>query len=603
MPISSIFSMSVGDYAKLVSDMFCNFTSKCICNKTQIKCEGWIPDAVPDMIKEVVVTEINPAYHLYRRRFCKVSWPNVVKLAIFSSLKPVAMWLQDGVFDCLGQLRVFKLNTDSSLFLTSGSFSGLVNVVDFDVSECTYLDWSELLQVLSKKSNFPNLTHLRLAGAGRYKQLILMQEFVNAIALRPVTYLDISYVPSSLHFYTTDNLCNTLDTFIYRNAQIIKLAPPRYTCGSLSLLDVSGSDWFAREFEAITCVDSYFVYELDRFFSAVSVLYMNQMVITPGKFKISNCSFFLFSNAFVTEFHFSYNVLPGFDLMLVNNRLEYLDLSNNKIEKINELAFANLSQLDKLDVSHNHLHKIASNENHLPLLFAHNRKLRVLDLSSNGIPFLPDDIFISNELLQYLDLSRNLLEQVHFKLSHLHNMKYLDLSFNAIKRLDERSRQALDALVVSSLQLHTIRELNISLEGNPFSCDCESLPFLEWFVASAIFTFTRHTYQCQLEGKGIPINSAAVSVAEEDCDRIKRKRIAVLTSTIIPAVGVSVLFVVILILCKRRRRKKLRQQFEDRLRLLYENNLEYQFPVFLSYSSIDSEFVVQHVRQPLQVTG
>ena len=591
----------MGDDATLVKDVFC--TPKCICNKTQIKCEGLIPDAIPDMIKEVVVTEINPANHLYRRRFCKVSWPNVVKLAIFSSLKPVAMWLHNGVFDCLGQLRFFKLNTDSSLLLTNGSFSGLVNVVDFDVSGCTYLRWSELLQVLSIKSNFPNLTHLRLAGAGRYTHLILSQQFVDAIAQRPVTYLDISYVPSSLRFDTISSRCNTLDTIIYRDAQIIDLFLPLHACYSLSHLDVSGSDWFVREFASITCVSSYFVYELDTFFRAVSVLYMNQMVITPGKFKISNCSFFLFNNAFVTEFHFSYNVLPGFDLMLVNNRLEYLDLSNNKIEKINELVFANLSQLDKLDLSHNHLHKIASNENHFPLLFAHNKKLRVLDLSSNGIPFLPDDIFISNELLQNLDLSRNLLEQVHFKISHLYNMKFLDLSFNAIKRLDARSREALDALGASSLQLHTIRELNISLEGHPFSCDCESLPFLEWFVASAIFTFTRHKYQCQLEGKKIPMNSAAVSVSEEDCDRIKRKRIAVLASSIIPAVGVSILFVVILILCKRRRRKKLQQQFEDRLRLLYENNLEYQFPVFLSYSSTDSEFVVQHVRQPLQVTG
>lgn len=601
MPFGSNFSMSMGDDATLVKDVFC--TPKCICNKTQIKCEGWIPDAIPDMIKEVVVTEINPAYHLYPRRFCKASWPNVMKLAIFSSLSSVAMWLRDGVFDCLGQLRGFKLNTESSLFLTNASFSGLVNVVDFDVSGCTYLRWSELLQVLSKKSILPNLTHLRLAGAGRYKHLILSQQFVDAIALRPVTYLDISYVPCSLHFYKINNFCNTLDTIIYRDAQIIGLFLPLYACDSLSHLDVSGSDWFVRDFASITCVNSFFVYELDTFFRTVSVLYMNRMVITPGKFKISNCSFFLFNNAFVTEFHFSYNVLPGFDLMFVNNRLEYLDLSNNNIEKINELAFANLSQLDKLEVSHNHLHKIASNENHFPLLFAHNRKLRVLDLSSNGIPFLPDDIFISNELLQNLDLSRNLLEQVHFKISHLYNMKFLDLSFNAIKRLDVRSREALDALVGSSLQLHTIRELNISLEGNPFSCDCESLPFLEWFVASAIFTFTRHTYQCQLEGKKIPMNSAAVSVAEEDCDRIKRKRIAVLVSSIIPAVGVSVLFVVILILFKRRRRKKLQQQVEDRLRLLYENNLDYQFPVFLSYSSIDSEFVVQHVRQPLQVTG
>ncbi|CAF0939321.1 unnamed protein product [Brachionus calyciflorus] len=83
----------------------------------------------------------------------------------------------------------------------------------------------------------------------------------------------------------------------------------------------------------------------------------------------------------------------------------FMDLSSNKLQKINTNIFKNLEVLEKLNLSNN---KIALTENN----FQHLKSLKSLDLSGNQLQYIHPNVFNSLNRLEYLDLSNNNLEKV-----------------------------------------------------------------------------------------------------------------------------------------------------------------------------------------------
>ena len=217
-----------------------------------------------------------------------------------------------------------------------------------------------------------------------------------------------------------------------------------------------------------------------------------------------------------------------------------------------------------------------------------------IDLSCNNLPYIPAGTFRFNPHLKDVNLSQNAFVQLSFNFAHLSNLSVLDLRNNRISYLDPNSRQKVDAFY----RKHTETILTILLDGNPFSCGCEALEFLQWFITSPIFNLS---YACYLGGSYIPLNEAAVDAAKEECDRPKRRLRNILLSTILPAVAFVVSVSAFIKLHKRYKRKKLQRRFEDRIRLIQDDTTGFTFTVFLSYCSLDGEFVVRHIRQPLEV--
>ena len=76
-------------------------------------------------------------------------------------------------------------------------------------------------------------------------------------------------------------------------------------------------------------------------------------------------------------------------------------------------------------------------ERQLQNLFINCPLLHLIDISSNNLTSLPDDIFGYNVLLEHIDISRNNLATFTLDLSGLGNLNTLDLSFNRIKILDQ----------------------------------------------------------------------------------------------------------------------------------------------------------------------
>ena len=570
----------------------------CPCTETQIHCHGIVPDPVPETTKEVVVSDLHPKEY-YTGRFCNLTWQNVAILSIKTSML-YPFNLRDGVFNCLEQLRTFKLHAEALFHVSSRSFTGLTNILTMDLSGCRRLYWSDLYKVFSLHSNFPNLTHLNLSRP-HYLPFHFNRDWETVLGLRPITFIEISQTIVSLSLSSNNTLCDTLSTLVMQDSFISQSGTVR--CSSVRTLDLSGNPFTTDFLKRYTCVNKSIHFVLDLLENTARVLYWNRIATVTEGLTMNNCSFFMFMNTSIRELHFAHNHLPNFDVNLINPHLEYIDLSYNKIENISSNAFLYLTSLLRLNLSNNNLYKAHSFEDRFLVLYKNVGHLKILDLSYNKLSYLPHDTFISNGNLEQLNMAGNRLQQIDFSIAHLSNLKILDLQSNAIKYLNKYSRHSLDQLYHIQQTMNTTnRTFQVLLENNPFSCECSSLGFLRWFVASPIFSITSEYYQCHLQGQVIPITALAVDASQEDCERTKHQRRMNVLLSILPPTGGSAIVIVLILLYKRRQRRLLEQRYADRVRLLRENDIGFQFPVLLSYASSDFDFVAYNILRPLRVS-
>ncbi|XP_074481699.1 toll-like receptor 1 [Sebastes fasciatus] len=106
------------------------------------------------------------------------------------------------------------------------------------------------------------------------------------------------------------------------------------------------------------------------------------------------------------------------------SHLQYLDISHNSIQRLNGAPFSGLSQLCYLKVTHCGLQEIS------PSVFSHTPALKVLNISYNDLPVVPD---ISSKLLKILDLANNLYNsyQIPASFQNLTNLDVLSLGSTA----------------------------------------------------------------------------------------------------------------------------------------------------------------------------
>ena len=156
--------------------------------------------------------------------------------------------------------------------------------------------------------------------------------------------------------------------------------------------------------------------------------------------------------------------------------LRSLDLSNNQLAVIHPEAFSVQNQsLRELNLSralynHSSVMDLATS-----LRWSSLGTLRGLDLSSNGLVYLPSRIFSHLTSLRRLQLSNNSLVSIHNStFSGLERLEELDLTLNALKTVSEEGLQELDSL----------RDATLLLGENPFTCKCGIEPFALWLNRS-----------------------------------------------------------------------------------------------------------------------
>lgn len=168
--------------------------------------------------------------------------------------------------------------------------------------------------------------------------------------------------------------------------------------------------------------------------------------------------------------------LDGSNLFLPLKKLEYLNLSGNRLQKLQSYSFVELSNLYSLDLSNNKISNISK------IALAGLGHLKTLNIADNLLSRIDSNWFtdISSDLREF-DVSNNRLTFIDTADVHsLSSLNLLNLSTNAIKVIDKGALDNLTNMVIldlsynqlqfvpkESLQLmETLKKL--ILNGNPF---------------------------------------------------------------------------------------------------------------------------------------
>uniref|UniRef100_T1KN92 LRRCT domain-containing protein n=2 Tax=Tetranychus urticae TaxID=32264 RepID=T1KN92_TETUR len=223
--------------------------------------------------------------------------------------------------------------------------------------------------------------------------------------------------------------------------------------------------------------------------------------------------------------------------------LEYLDLSNNKIQLINGKSFRGFSLVKKLILNNNQIlitgdnypkglfkgfHELTelhlassfadtSNPQFMPNLISLLKEgnltnLNILNLESNGITNFPDETaFCTLPSLQKLFLAGNSLDQVRVNFTCTPKLRTLDLSHNLVKHLDNISTSFIDDLP---------RSFHINLTGNAFACDCRMDHFLSWIKRTPLFVMGKDNYICLSGYPEVNVHRRLIQLLPDDleCD-------------------------------------------------------------------------------------
>ena len=589
--------------------------TECIQRNQRMICNDCIPRTVPDTVDEIVLNALH-GYRVVAHGFCKVSWAKVKMLSISNDFDypGASTIIVDYAFDCLNKVETLKLSTRRLTNLTENSFYGLLNVRLLDLTTCIRLETPALTTALSLYTVVPNLNQLILSNMGSaYSGIQLSQEFIDVLAQRNITELNLSSSFVEFADVPFGRLCETLQMFNLSRAHILYTSIiPHVACESLQVVDFSGTQFpksviLPRNLTVKNvkmCWNSGWF----EFFSRVRVIFLNNNNILPVDHYvyIENSTLTCAVNNAIREWHISGYNIPKFELEIIfrQNHLTYFDLSNNRIERLGPNTFRRLAHLKKLDLSNNKL-GIATTET-FTVVFRNNSKLISLNLAYNDLVYLPEKVFQFNRRLQQLDLTGNKITQIHFKISELTYLIYIDFRSNLINNLDASSRRQINMLYNNKQTYKNIMGTNkkivIDLRDNPFSCSCHSLDFIRWFVNSPVFDDSRDEYFCEIDGQHIPMDTNAITTAKYDCDKPIRKMRQVLLSTLVPCITLSIAGIVSIILFKKYRKFKNVQKLRKNVAHINDETYGYRFPVFLSYASEDSMFVEVHILQPLKVS-
>ncbi|KAK1755110.1 adenylate cyclase [Echria macrotheca] len=156
------------------------------------------------------------------------------------------------------------------------------------------------------------------------------------------------------------------------------------------------------------------------------------------------------------------------------SKLTYLDVSNNRLEQLDNAELSNLNGLLKLNLANNRL-------NHLPAYFGAYRSLRTLNISSNFLDKFPT-FLCDLESLVDLDMSFNLVSGFPDCIGKLKNLEKFVITNNRLTGTLPESFKELESLRELDIKYNTISGIDV----------ISKLPKLEILAAdhNAISQFT-----------------------------------------------------------------------------------------------------------------
>ena len=220
-------------------------------------------------------------------------------------------------------------------------------------------------------------------------------------------------------------------------------------------------------------------------------------------------------------------LLPAIDFMR-NGSIKYVDVSNNIFERAPDPfhCYHTISTMEHVDISHCQMYCITNNfftkcqwllkyinashnnfgllqegcnENPNPRdiskLFEPLTMLDSLDLSYNSLSFLYEDFLQTQENLRELRISHNDLTSWRSNMTKWIHLELLDLSYNSLTTLSLETRLTLTQLQENPKK-RTKEHISLNLVGNPLTCTCKNIPFLQWLARTEVYLEDFKLYQC-----------------------------------------------------------------------------------------------------------
>lgn len=337
-----------------------------------------------------------------------------------------------------------------------------------------------------------------------------------------------------------------------------------------------GCYWLKLNGAKFTASDSFIGFE------QITHLYLSNM---PANSVLGENSFRNLLNLTYLEISNNYIVSLAENIFINQTELKFLNLTGNNLRSLPDGIFKYTKKLLRVDLSHNQLDTIYSGTfddliDLKGLDLSYNKlnfdefqapindlaKLKSLNVAENSSITLSNITFGDMQMLQWLNLSGNRLEQIQSGfLDGLINLKHLNLSSNKISTVS-RDLWRVNELDLSNNRLETINDEDLQklsqrselkLDANPWKCECDS-------------EFNKFLQTQQRLGylKNVKCDTNLTLIEKLDvCEEIdKYKRLKIIISSLVCGFGLFVLVVVVAVCYKNKHRTKTRSRNHNSFR-------------------------------------
>ncbi|XP_044011936.1 SLIT and NTRK-like protein 4 isoform X2 [Aphidius gifuensis] len=243
------------------------------------------------------------------------------------------------------------------------------------------------------------------------------------------------------------------------------------------------------------------------------------------------------------------------------SKLKIINMSKNKIREIKGKTYHHVKNVERLILDFNELS--VDSENDHPRIFSnfesllelhltdafenssprnlaetlHNvfynsnlTQLIKLHIEQNEISEFQDlNVFCDLPSLSDLHLGDNLLTELHFNLSCVHKLRFLDLQRNKFTKVLEK-----DLKTLNDLTKHN-RTVTIDFSGNPLECSCHLNPFIEWINKTKILVRNKNDLRCEQYKEKVALYTIENCVKVDSAYRVPTGTTAIMILSLIIA--------------------------------------------------------------------